>query len=316
MTTIPFPETAGTTQETQTQRILICIPSYNEEKSIGEIISKAKAFATEVIVYDDGSIDNTVEVAKKNGAIVLRNSRNKGYGKALKILFKYAKLNNADIVVTLDSDGQHDANQIPRLLEPLLRGEADIVIGSRFINKINEQNVPLYRKFGIKAITKVTQLACGNKITDAQSGFRAYNNDALSKLQLSENGMAASTEILLDADFCDLKILEVPITVRYDVEDSSTHNPLVHGMKVFTHVAQFLSFKHPLLSYGFPGLVLLLISGYFLYNAVDLFSSTRYVSTNLIVISIGFSLIGIVLLATAAIIYTIISLFKSKLKNM
>lgn len=300
---------------TSTKKIIVCIPSYNEEKTIGEIVLKARAFATEVIVYDDGSTDNTSEVAKKNGATVLRSSNNRGYGKALKTLFKHAKLINADIVVTLDSDGQHDANQIPRLLEPLMKCEADIVIGSRFIDKISGQNVPAYRKLGIKAITKVTQAACGSKITDAQSGFRAYTHNAFSKLQLSENGMAASTEILLNAALNDLTIIEVPITVRYDVQNGSTHNPLIHGTKVFVHVAKFLSFKHPLLYYGLPGFVLLLISGYFLYKAIDIFSVTRYVSTNLIVISIGFSLLGIILLATSAIIYTIISLFKDRIKD-
>ncbi|CAN5808080.1 glycosyltransferase family 2 protein [soil metagenome] len=296
--------------------IVICIPAYNEEKNIEDIIMQSKSFATEVIVYDDGSTDKTAEIANRCGAFVISSPRNKGYGKALNILFQTATLNNADIVVTIDSDGQHDPNQIPLILKPLLENRADIVIGSRFLDKTDSERVPRYRSFGIKAITKVTQAGCYEKITDAQSGYRAYNSRALSKLRLSENGMAISTEILLRADEHSLRIVEIPISIRYDVGNGSTHNSLIHGLRVITHVIQFLSFKHPFLFYGLPGLILLICSVPFLYNALELFSSTRYVSTNMIIISIGLSLIGIILLATSAIVHTLISLFKGQFREI
>jgi len=311
MTTIQNPEI------TQNKNIIICIPAFNEEESIGDVITKAKKFSTEILVYDDGSTDNTSEIAQKNGAFVIRNRRNGGYGRALNILFQHAIRKNADIIITLDSDGQHDASQIPRLIEPIVRNEADIVIGSRFLTKDDKEKIPKYRSFGIKAITKVTQIACYDRITDATSGFRAYNFDAISKLHLSENGMAVSTEILLKANQFNLRMIEVPITTTgYDIKDSSTHHPIRLGLNVISHVIQFLSFKRPLLFYGLPGLVLLITSAFFMYIALDLFSSTRYVSTNLIIISIGFSLLGIVLLATSAIIYTIVTLNKGKFKEI
>ncbi|WP_148686654.1 glycosyltransferase family 2 protein [Candidatus Nitrosocosmicus hydrocola] len=300
----------------ESTNVVICIPAFNEEKNIEEIIMRSKSFATEVIVYDDGSTDKTAEISNKCGAYVISSPRNKGYGKALNILFQTATLKNADIVVTIDSDGQHDPNQIPVILKPLLDNKADIVIGSRFLDKRDSEKVPKYRSFGIKAITKVTQAGCYEKITDAQSGYRAYNSRALSKLRLSENGMAISTEILLRADEHNLRIVEVPISIRYDVGNGSTHNPIIHGSKVFTHVIQFLAFKHPFLFYGLPGLLLLIFSAAFLYNALELFSSTRYVSTNMIIISIGLSLIGMILIATSAIVHTLISLFKGQIREI
>lgn len=301
----------------QTKRLLIVIPAFNEESSIAEVISKAKAFSPEVLVYDDGSSDNTADVAEKNGAIVIRNSRNRGYGRALNTLFQTAIIMKVDFIITIDSDGQHDPDQIPRLLQPLIENKADVVIGSRFLTSEDKTNVPKYRGIGIKTITRFTQAACFDRITDATSGFRAYTINSLSKLHLMENGMAISTEILLKANESNLRIVEVPITTKkYDINDSSTHNPLRLGWAVVSHVIKFLSFKHPMLFYGIPGLIFLIFSAFFMYSALDLFSSTRYVSTNMIIISIGFALFGIVLVATGAIAYTIISLFKGKMTNL
>lgn len=299
-------------QKVSSNHIIVCIPAFNEEKYIKDIIIKAKSFADEVVVYDDGSIDNTSEVATESGALVIRSSQNRGYGRALSELFKYAFKSNAYIMVTLDSDGQHDANQIPAILEPLLKNQADIVIGSRFLKNEDTNRVPTYRNFGIKAITKVTRVACYNKLTDAQSGFRAYNVSAMTNMKLYEDGMAISTEILLKANENGLRIVEVPITVSYN-GDGSTHHPITHGLAVISHVLRYLSFKKPILFYGLPGLIMLSIASVFMYNALDLFSSTRFVSTNMIILSLGFAIMGILLLATSAIVYTLVTLFKGKL---
>jgi glycosyltransferase involved in cell wall biosynthesis len=298
------------------RKIVICIPAYNEAHQVTSIIEKAKKYASEVIVYDDGSEDNTGEIARASGATVLRNSTNNGYGAALKVLFQTAKSINADMMVTLDSDGQHDPEQIPKVLEPLVKGQADIVIGSRFINPDDRLKVPKYRSLGIKAITKVTRIASYADLTDAQSGFRAYSKKALAKIDVFEEGMQVSTEILLKAKEQNLRIVEVPIRINYELKNTSTHNPLLHGMKVLFHVLQFMSLRHPLLFYGSPGVALLLIAAFFTYNALELFSQTRYVSTNMILIAIGLALIGVVLLATGAIVYTLIALFKGKLKEV
>jgi glycosyltransferase involved in cell wall biosynthesis len=297
------------------KRILVCIPAFNEVENIAEIVMESKKYGTGVIVYDDGSTDATAEVAGSAGATVIRNPQNKGYGVAIRSLFQAAKQQDADIMVTLDSDGQHNPDQIPQLIEPILKQGFDLVIGSRFLNGNHKEKIPRYRSFGIKTITKLTQVASYRGITDSQSGFRAYSKNALSKINLFEDGMAVSTEILLRASEKKLLVAEVPITIDYDTKDTSTHNPLTHGIGVLYSVFQFVSLRHPLAFYGLPGIALLGIAAYFMKHALNLFSETGYVSTNLILISVGIAVVGVVLLATAAIVYTLIALLKGRIKN-
>jgi len=295
-------------------KVLVCIPAFNESRSIAEIINKAKIYADGVIVYDDGSTDDTYELAKTAGATVIKSPKNSGYGTAIRDLFQAARGQNADIMITLDSDGQHNPDHIPRLIEPLRTQNYDIVIGSRFLSKDDKEKVPRYRSLGIKTITKLTQSASYSGLTDSQSGFRAYNKKALTKINLFEDGMAVSTEILLRAREKNLLATEVPITINYETDDTSTHNPISHGIGVLYSVLQYISLRHPLAFYGLPGIALLGVAALFLKNALHLFSTTGYVSTNMILISIGIAVVGVVLLATAAIVYTLIALLKGKIK--
>jgi len=300
-------------------RIVVCIPAYNEAASIRDVISKAKRYANEIIVYDDGSTDNTYEIAKTSGATaVIRAQYNRGYGAAIRALFQASRDKNADIMITLDSDGQHDADQIPDIIEPIVKQECDMVIGSRFLTNRDSQRVPRYRSMGIKTITRFTQYASYEGITDAQSGFRAYNRNALSKINLFEEGMSVSTEILLRAKEKNLIVKEVPVTISYDIKNKNrgfTKNPISHGIGVLYSVIQFLSLRHPMVFYGLPGVILLIIAAIFINNALDLFSRTRFVSTNMILISVGASVVGVVLLATGAILYTMIALLKGKIRE-
>lgn len=301
-------------KSTSGYRVLVCIPAFNEAKNISEIVDKSKKYANEVIVYDDGSSDDTYDLAVSAGAKVIKSRTNTGYGTAIRALFQAAKEQNADIMVTLDSDGQHNPEHIPRLLEALRIQNFDIVIGSRFLKKEDREMVPRYRTFGIKTITKLTQRASYSGLTDSQSGFRAYNRNALSKINLFEDGMSVSTEILLRAREKNLLTTEVPITVNYENYDTSTHNPISHGIGVLYSVMQFISLRHPLAFYGLPGIVLLGIAALFMKNALNLFSTSGYVSTNMILISIGIAVVGVILLATAAIVYTLIALLKGKIR--
>ena len=213
-------------------KTVVCIPAYNEARNISEIVRQARKYAMEVIVYDDGSHDGTSEIAEAAGAVIIRDPINRGYGAAINALFQTAKARNADAMVTLDADGQHNPAQIPEVLEPIINGESDIVIGSRFLQSIDSQKVPRYRSFGIRAITKVTCVASFANLTDSQSGFRAYGKRALAKIDLFEEGMEVSTEILLKAKEKSLRVSEVPVAVKYDLKETSTHNPLLHGIKL------------------------------------------------------------------------------------
>jgi glycosyltransferase involved in cell wall biosynthesis len=295
----------------QSVRILVCIPAYNESKTIGDIVRKAKNHADEVIVYDDGSTDNTYDVAKAAGADdVVRSPTNNGYGVAVRALFQAAREKNADIMVTIDSDGQHNPDQISDVVKPIIEEGFDMAIGSRFLGQRDKQRVPRYRTFGIKAITRLAQSASYNNITDSQNGFRAYSKNALSKLNLYENGMPVSAEILLNAKQKNLSLKEVPIEVSYEVEAASSQNPVLHGTGLVFTLIQFLSLRHPLASYGIPGVILLIIAAVFTNTALDLFSKNGYVSTNLIMVSVGSGVVGTVLLVTGTILYTLTALLK------
>jgi glycosyltransferase involved in cell wall biosynthesis len=302
----------------QKSRILVCIPAYNEAASITDIVKKSANYASEVIVYDDGSTDNTGEIAKAAGATVIRNRKNKGYGVAIRSLFQAATEKDVDVMVTIDSDGQHDPDEIPRILEPMSGEGVDIVIGSRFLgNKnINQQKIPSYRNLGIKTITRFAEAASYNGITDAQSGFRGYSRNALSKISLFEDGMAVSTEILLRAKEKNLTVKEVSISIDYDVEKPSTHNPVSHGVGVLYSVIQFISLRHPLAFYGLPGIAFLIIAVGLLNYGMMVYGSHRHSSVEYIVSAVGFGVVGVVLLATCIILYTITALLKGRIKDL
>jgi glycosyltransferase involved in cell wall biosynthesis len=166
--------------------VVVCIAAYNEIGSITDVILGAKRYASEVLVYDDGSSDNTSAIAKSTGATVIRGSVNKGYGFAIKSLFQSAREKDADIIVTLDSDGQHNTDDIPSIVDSIVAEGFDIVIRSRFLNDISKGKVPSYRTVGIRTITKFTQRAAYSDITDAQSGFRGYSRNAIAKINVFE----------------------------------------------------------------------------------------------------------------------------------
>jgi glycosyltransferase involved in cell wall biosynthesis len=294
-----------------TSNILVCIPAFNEAHMIGEIVNRARDYASEVIVCDDGSKDDTARQAQAAGATVIRHKVNMGYGSAVKTLFRTARDKKADIMVTLDADGQHDPEQIPKIIDPILNEGFDIVLGSRFLNSSDREKVPSYRSFGIKTLTLLTKVVSYNNITDAQSGFRAYNKAALSQIQLYEDGMAISAEILLRAREQNLSIKEVPTTITYDTEEeTSTMNPLSQGATILRSIILFMSIRHPFLFYGVPGIVLLAISVGFLAKATTIFSETRFVSTNLILVASGTAFIGIVLLLTCTVLITVTALLR------
>jgi hypothetical protein len=237
-------------------RVLVVIPCYNEEVSIGSVVLRSLAYADKVVVVDDGSHDKTAEIARLAGAEVILHEVNKGKGAGIRTAFEYAKSIGAEALVLIDGDGQHNPDEIPLLLEPILKGEADMVNGSRFLVK-NRHNVPKYRRVGQDLLTLATNAGSGQKITDSQNGFRAFAGNSFDCFSFQENGMGIESEMLIDAAQSNLRIREVQIDVRYDVA-GSTYNPLVHGFAVLCSVIQMILKRRQALSYGLPGLTLLI----------------------------------------------------------
>ena len=290
-------------------KITIGLPAYNEEKNIASVITKLKKITDSIIVCDDGSSDMTSEISKNLGAIVISHKKNMGYGAALRTIFQKSVELDSDILVTFDADGQHRIEDINKILQPLENNEADVVIGSRFLD--NESKVPNYRKIGIKVITQVTNASLKKKLTDSQSGFRAYNKQALTQISPSEMGMGISTEILIKASSKGLRITEIPITILYH-DDTSTHNPVSHGTSVLVSTIKFTSIEHPLKFYGIPSIIFLIIGSAFTYSAIQYYVEIGRLNTNLTVIGAGAILISLVLLISAIILYSIVSVVREK----
>lgn len=240
-------------------KIIAAIPAYNEEIALGSVIARARPHVDKVLVIDDGSADRTAYVAELMGATLLRHEKNAGKGAALRTAFKWAMENNADIVVTLDSDGQHNPDEIPILLEPILNKEADVVNGARFL-KGHSLKVPKYRRIGQEILTFATNMTADFKVkvNDSQSGFRAFSKDTFAIFSFNNTGMGIESEMLANATEAGMRIKEVPITCRYDIE-GSTFNPLKHGLSVLNSIINQFQRKHPLLYFGVPGFICMFI---------------------------------------------------------
>ena len=289
--------------------ILACIPAYNEESHIEDLVNSAKNHVDQVIVCDDGSTDNTAKLAKKSGAIVISHDKNRGYGAAIISLFDYARKNNAKIMITLDGDGQHDPDQIPLLLNTITQHNVNVVIGSRFLNDSAE--APGYRKRGIKIITSAANYGANLKVSDSQSGFRAYSKDAIDAIHPTEEGMSVSTEILLKISNKGLSLAEVPITISYG-NDTSQHNPISHGMSVLANTLKYVSIKHPLPFYAIPGIALiiagLVTGGIFL----DAYLNQQTVFYGSLLASVVLFLLGAILCVTAVILFSMANLIRDR----
>ncbi len=287
--------------------VVVGIPAFNEETMIARVVLEAQKHADAVVVCDDGSNDETGAIAKRLGADVVRHSRNLGYGASIRSLFKRARELNADVLVTIDADGQHNPEEVPRVVKPIVQGVADLVIGSRFIDTDGTKEMPFYRRFGAQLITKLVNGSSKNGISDAQSGLRAYNRQALERLSPFEAGMGASVEILLKAGKSDLKICEVPSSCKYDngEVETSTEHPLTHGIGVVMSIVRFIVEEKPLMLLGIPGLLCLFTGLGFVVWMMQIYAAEHYIVTNIALASVAFVLIGFFMLSTAITLYAI-----------
>ena len=286
--------------------IVAGIPAYNEEKTIAKVVLQAQEYVDLVVICDDGSTDMTAKIAERLGAEVLSHEKNLGYGAAIQSLFRRARELNANVLVTLDADGQHDPSEIPVLLKPVLKDDVDIAIGSRFLDKKQKSEVPAIRRWGIRAITKLTGIAMNGAITDAQHGFRAYGSKALEGLSLLENGMSVSVEVLLKANRMGLRVVEVPVDCNYlGLEKTSRHDLLSHGAGVISCILRLVVEKRPLLFLGVPGVVSLAVGVLFGVWMLQIYAAEQRLVTNIGLASLAFILIGLFALFSAITLYAI-----------
>ena len=284
-------------------KVTIGIPAFNEEKNIAKMIVKLKKIYDEIIVCNDGSTDLTGEIAENLGVIVINHKQNLGYGAGINSIIKKSKEIDTDILVTFDADGQHKVEDVIKVIEPIKNGDADLVIGSRFLSKTKEK-IPEYRKIGINIITKVTNAGLKKKITDSQSGFRAYSKDLISKLDISDMGMGISTEILIKTNSLGFRITEIPITILYEGK-TSTQNPISHGTSVLFSTIKYTSIEHPLKFYGIPSLIFFVIGLSFTFLSIDYYMEVGRINPNITIVAAGTTAIAVILLVASVLFYSL-----------
>ena len=207
--------------------IAVVIPAYNEAKHIADVVRKALKYADHVIVVDNNSTDDTYEVASDAGAMVV-SEQIQGAGAATNKGFEVARELLSDVVITIDGDGQHNAMDIPYLIEPILRNEADVVFGSRFLGQ--RMVIPAYRRFGIKLITLCCNLFSKERVTDSQCGIRAFSKYSLLTFSIEEHGYGMMIEQIMKARNLHLRVTEVPVQCCYrDFRSDSGMNPFKQG---------------------------------------------------------------------------------------
>lgn len=292
------------------QRIVAVIPAYNEERFIGSVVLRAHKYAHAVVVVDDGSTDETADIAEAAGAVVVRHMQNQGKGVALNTGFRKAREFGPDVVITLDADGQHLPDEISIVAEPVLEGQADIAVGSRYLQK--KSQVPLHRVLGHQLFNYVTGRAAGVVLTDSQSGFRAFSPQALDSISFHERGFSVECEMQFLAQEHQLKMTEVPITILY--HDKPKRSVIGQGLAVLNGVLRLVGQYRPLLFFGVPSILVLLAGLIWGLRVVDIYVGLQTLPIGYALISVLLSIIGVLGLFTGFILHSVRGLLLDMLR--
>lgn len=237
----------NTKNKTDLLKIAILIPSFNEGKRICDVIKKCFVYNQDIIIVDDGSTDNTVEVLKefetqKNKKItIITHPANKGKGEALKTGFDFVVNNNYSGVITIDADDQHDAREINDFLNEVDKNDPDLIVGSRFSNT---KGMPFIRRFVNYFTSWIISNIAGKKIEDVQSGYRFIKTKVLKNIKLETKNFDTEPEILIKAGWFNYKITNIPIKTIYHLDEFKSHvNPVKDTVKFFKLVLISIKWK-------------------------------------------------------------------------
>jgi len=284
-----------------TRNRIALIPAYNEARFIGSVILQTLQYVDKVVVIDDGSSDMTSETALAAGADVISMQQNMGKARAVSEGICYIRRLQPTAIIMIDGDGQHDPKQIPTMLAPIEQGEADIVIGSRFVGI--ESEIPKWRIVGQHALTIATNLASGVHCTDSQSGFRAFSPESLPYLDFSAEGFSLESEMQFIAAEQDLRLAEVPISVVY--EEPAKRNPIRHGLQVINGIMRLVGQMRPLLFFGLSGILILSVGLLVGMWVVQIGSISSQLAMGYALLSGLLCIIGVITLATGVILHSI-----------
>lgn len=290
--------------------VLVAIPAYNESGTIADVVGEARGVADRVVVVDDGSDDGTAKTAEEAGATVVRHDRNRGYGAAIKTAFQTAVEYDAEHLVIIDGDGQHDPEDVPKLIKAQHENDAEIAIGSRFRG---ESDVPFYRRIGLVVINVMTNVGLGNIrprswIRDTQSGLRAYDSTAIRSIAEDDSiadHMDASTDIIYHARNRDYTVTEVGTEIDYDVENGNSQNPISHGLVLVTNLLHLIERERPITLIGVPGFAVTFLGFGFGYWTILNSLNTDTFPVGLALVSAFFTLTGVLACFSALILHSI-----------
>jgi glycosyltransferase involved in cell wall biosynthesis len=285
--------------------VLIAIPAHNEDRYIGSVVLKLRAADYQVLVIDDGSTDRTAEIAAAAGARVIQHSRNLGKAAAVRTAFSYARAEDVDALVLLDGDSQHDPFEVARVVQPVLDGRADMVVGSRFAGL--SSRIPRWRRVGQHALTLATNVGSGVPVSDSQSGFRAFSRRALEGMRLQHVGFSVESEMQFEAKALDLVVEEIPISVHYDV--SVKRNPVSQGLNVLDAVLRLVAQHRPLLFFSAPGLLCVLAGVALGVHVVRIYEATLTLAVGYSVLTVLLSVVGVLATFIGIMLHTIRALF-------
>jgi glycosyltransferase involved in cell wall biosynthesis len=294
--------------------VIAVIAAFNEDRFIGSVVLKTLQYAANVIVVDDGSQDQTALVSEQAGAIVIRHPDNQGKTSAVQTGLHKACEYKPCVVVVLDGDGQHHPQDIPALVQPILAGEAQIVVGSRFLSK--RDFIPRWRIFGQHSLTLATNLLSGFPLSDSQSGFRAFAPEVLDQLRFRRSGFSFESEMQFLAREKSLTIKEIPIGVTY--AEKSKRSPVKHGLQVVNSILALVGQNRPLLFFGVPGALILLAGVGIGAYVVKIYQKVQQLAVGYAILSVLLSIVGMLLLSNGVILHSIRGLLmdiKSHLKD-
>lgn len=282
-------------------RLIALIPAYNEERFIASVVLKTKRYVDEVWVVDDGSQDATAELAREAGAFVICHERNQGKGAALNTGFRALRNLEDALVVTLDADGQHDPAELQAVIAPIQAGEADLVVGSRYLAK--DSDVPISRIWGHKFFNSITFLASGVAVSDSQSGYRAFSRRAMEVITFNSRSFSVESEMQFLANQHGLRVVEVPIVIRYP--DQPKRSVVRHGLIVLNGVLRLTGQYRPLLFFGVPGLIILLTGLLLGGGVVNIYHRTHQLAVGFAILSTLLSMAGMIALSTAVTLHSV-----------
>jgi glycosyltransferase involved in cell wall biosynthesis len=293
------------------QRVLVAIPAYNEDRFIGSLVLKLRARDLDVVVVDDGSSDDTAAVAEAAGASVARHTINRGKAAAVETAFDHARRANADVLVLIDGDSQHDPAEVDVLVEPILSGEAEMVVGSRFAGV--RSTIPRWRVAGQRALRIATNLGSGLHLSDTESGYRAFSRRALDEMRFNIQGFGIEPATQFEAKSRGWRVVEVPISVHYELP--MKRNPVFHGMRQIDAILRLIAEHRPLLFFGVPGLLLLLAGLALGLTVVRIYDATQQLAVGYALITVLLVIVGILSMFVGIMLNAIRGLVREALRD-